>query len=143
MRRTANAMILGCLTLALPGGVLAASPAMGTHATLNVVKPFKTDMAFKHAMAGATLHYTKGDVTIKVTADNLPKPSTLRKAAYVVFATDGSMSARVGTLKLSGNMAAVTGQVMMTKVQDIYIYAETTPNAKHPNGLRVMAGMVG
>jgi hypothetical protein len=116
---------------------------MATHATLHVVNAFKSKPAFAHAMAGAKLRYAKGDVYITVTADNLPKVSSLGKRAYVVYASDGAMTDRVGALKVSGHMAAVKGEVMMTKVSDIYVYAESSATNKHPHGIEVLSAMVG
>jgi len=144
MKRTGKALALIALVALVPIGSAWAAPSnMATHATLRVVKAYKSNSAFTHAMATAKLRYTKGDVFITVTADNLPKVSSLGKRAYVVYASDGAMTDRVGALHVSGNMATVKGEVMMTKVADIYVYAESSMANKHPHGVEVLAAMVG
>jgi hypothetical protein len=144
MHRIGKALALTSLLTLIPlGSALAAPSSMATHATLHVTKQFKSRPAFAHAMASAKLRYTKGDVFITVTADNLPKVSSLGKRAYVVYASDGAMTDRVGALKIAGNMASVKGEVMMTKVSDIYVYAESSAANKHPHGTEVLAAMVG
>lgn len=144
MRRTGTAIALLSLAALAPiGSAWAAPSGMATHATFHVVKAYKSNTAFAHAMAGAKLRYTKGDVFITVTADNLPKVSSLGKRAYVVYASDGAMTDRVGALHVSGNMASVKGEVMMTKVADIYVYAESSAANKHPHGIQVLSAMVG
>jgi hypothetical protein len=144
MRRIGMACALASVVAVIPlGSTWAAPSAMGTHATFQVVKAFKTNAAFAHAMASAKLRYSGGDVYITVTADHLPSPSKLGKRAYVVYASDGAMTDRVGQLKVSGAVAKVTGEVMMTKVADIYVYAESSPANKHPHGTEVLAAMVG
>jgi hypothetical protein len=144
MKRIGRALTVSALLALVPlGSVWAAPSGMATHATFHVVKAYKSNAGFAHAMASAKLRYTKGDVFITVTADNLPKVSALGKRAYVVYASDGAMSDRVGALKVSGNMATVKGEVMMTKVADIYIYAESNALNKHPHGIEVLSAMVG
>jgi hypothetical protein len=142
MRRVVQAAILGCLVATIPAGVLAATPASMSHVVLNVVKPYKASAAWKHVMASATLAYSKGDVTIKLTADNLPMASALGKHVYVLFAVDGKMWDHVGKLKISGHMASVKGMVMMTKVTDLYVYAQAA-DGMHHSGVEVLAAMVG
>jgi len=109
---------------------------------LHVTAPFKGKMMFKHVTATAKLRYTAHDVFVTVTTDNLPKPAQLGERAYAVFATDGAMADRVGFLHMSGNMASVKGQVMMTKVQDIYVWAVGSMTEKHQMGKKVLGAMV-
>src|SRR5690242_16356725 len=116
MRRIGTALALAALAALIPlGGTWAAPSSMATHATLRVVKAYKSKASFAHAMASAKLRYSNGDVTITVTADHLPSAASVGKRAYVVYASDGAMTDRVGALKFSGPVAKVTGQVMMTK----------------------------
>jgi len=96
-----------------------------------------------HVMGSAKLTYAMHDVTVKVTVDGLPAASMLGGKTYVVFAGDGSMTDRVGQLKMTGSMAGVTATVMMTKVQDLYVYAVKSTRAAHPTGTLVLSGMVG
>ena len=142
MRHVARGLILGCLAVAIPAGALASGPAAMNHVVLNVVKPYKTNPTWKHAIASATLTYSKGDVTIKLTAENLPMPSALGKHVYILFAVDGKMWDRVGMLTTSGHMSSVKGQVMMSKVTDLYVYAQAM-STKRPSGTEVLAAMVG
>ena len=140
-KRAAGAAVLGCLAAVVPGATLAAHSGAMSHVTLNVVKPYKAMAEWKHAMASATLTYTKGDITIKLTAENLPMPSALHAHVYVLFAEDGNMWDRVGVLHTSGSMSTVTGTVMMSKVTDLYVYAQAM-STKHPSGTQVLAAMV-
>ena len=144
MKRTLAAMVIAALALALPAGVLAANGhAANRTAMLHVTSQLKSKTAFMHVMATAKLHYTKGDVSIKLTADGLPRPAALGKKFYILFATDGAMADRVGVLHISGHMAGASGMVMMNRVQDLNVYATNTMTAKHPQGTLVLSGMVG
>ncbi|MGH2444133.1 MAG: hypothetical protein ACRDFX_13340 [Chloroflexota bacterium] len=143
MKALRRSLALGAIALAMPLGAALAAPAhKPTHAVLHVVMPYKHRMPFKHVMASAKLRYTKGDVFIKITTDGLPNVHSLGKKAYVVFASDGAMTDRVGALKVAGNMAGVSGEVMMTKIKDLYIYAVGNRNAKHPQGHKIAAAML-
>jgi hypothetical protein len=144
MKRVLKTVVIAALALAVPASVLAASPhAANKTAMLHVTSKFKSKAGFMHVMASAKLHYTKGDVSIKLTTDGLPKPATLGKKFYVLFATDGAMADRVGVLHISGNMAGASGMVMMNKVQDLNVYATSSMSVKHPQGTLVLSGMVG
>jgi hypothetical protein len=143
MKRIGVAVTLASLVALVPlGSAWAAPSSMATHATLHVVSAYKSKAAFAHAMASAKLRYSNGDVFITVTADHLPSAASVGKRAYVVYASDGAMTDRVGALKFSGAVAKVTGEVMMTKVADIYVYAESSAQNKHPHGIEVLAAMV-
>lgn len=144
MKRLGTSLAIAALALIVPVGIAAAAPRhMGTKAVFHVSIKFMHRASFTHAMGSATLRYTRGDVFIKVTTDHLPRPSILGKRAYVVFATDGAMSDRVGALKYSGSVAGVKGEVMMTKVRDLYVYATRKVNDKRPSGTLVLSAMVG
>lgn len=142
MKAVRYACTIAVLALSLPAVALAAHPARTGHAVLHPAGSFQHSTMAMHVMASAKLKYVGADVTITLTADNLPAPRTLGAKAYVLFATDGGMTERVGTLMAHGAMASASGMVMMTKVQDLYVYAEPHPNRKRPNGKKVLAGMV-
>jgi len=142
--RRGQALCLALLAAALPASVLAApSTATTKSVVLHVTTQFKARPAFAHAMASATLRYTKGDVFIRLTTDNLPSPRTLGKVVYALFASNGGMTDKVGVLHASGNMAGVSGQVMMTKIQDLYVYAQSAASVKRAAGTQVLSAMVG
>lgn len=148
MKRTLLAAALGIMTIAVPltGPALVPAPAHAAgmmHATLQLSRAYKHNMYFAHTMASAALSYTKHDVTVKVTASHLPKPSVVRAMAYVVWLTDGSMKERAGSLMVHGGMASLKAMVMMTKVQDVVVTAEHSSMPAHPMGPVVLSGMVG
>ena len=109
MKRLLLSLTLGVMAVSVP---LAGSPvpvraATMMHATLEVAKAYKHNMHFAHTMAAATLSTTRHDSTVKLTASHLPKPSTIKAMAYVVWLTDGAMKERAGALKVHGGMAAL------------------------------------
>lgn len=143
MRGTGRIIAIALLGVLAPSGIASAAPApKSMSVTLHAAGKVKGRMAFAHVMASARLRYTKHDVFITLTTDNLPKPSTLGERAYVLFASNGGMTERVGALRANGAMSGVSGQVMMTRVQDLYVYAVGSPTAMHPMGVEVLAAMV-
>ncbi|GAC1322608.1 MAG: hypothetical protein NVS2B16_13170 [Chloroflexota bacterium] len=134
--------LLGALAPITAASAHASSTGKARSVTLHTVSKFKGKPAFAHIMASATLRYTKNDVFIKLTTDNLPNPKTLGQRVYMLFASNGTMVERVGALKTSGNMAGVSGQVMMTRVQDLYVYAVSSTGTRHPMGVEVLSAMV-
>jgi hypothetical protein len=134
-------MAITLLAAVVPLGALAA-PGHSKSVMLHPTAAYKGKKAFAHVMAHATLRYTKSDVFIKLVTDGLPKPSTLGEKAYVLFATDGAMTERVGTLHITGNMGGVSGELMMTKVQDLSLYAVPSATEKHAMGKKVLTAMV-
>ncbi|MCA1596947.1 MAG: hypothetical protein LC772_11060 [Chloroflexi bacterium] len=143
MRYLGRTLFLTLLAAVLPAGVRAAPSASPTSVLLHATSHVKGKMAFRHVMAAATLRYTKGDVFIKLTTDNLPNAGTLGQRVYVLYASDGGMTDRVGALHVHGAMAGVSGEVMMTRVQHLSVYAEASPNNKRPSGVLVLSGMTG
>jgi hypothetical protein len=135
------------MAVAVPLGSQSLAPitahAAPMKATLMLAKPYKKNMHFAHTMASATVTYKGHNATIKLTAENLPMPSAINQKVYVVWATDGSMKDRAGTLMVHGKMASLKATVMMTKVQDIVVTAEHSAMPAHPMGPTVLTGMVG
>jgi hypothetical protein len=132
------ALALALLALAAP---LSASAAMHpNHVALH--SPLHK-MGFQHAMASARLRYTKADVFINFTANNLPAPHVLGKMDYVLWVTNGSTKENAGALKLHGMMAGLQTQTMMLKLQDLIVTAENSPTVAQPHGPVVLSGMVG
>jgi hypothetical protein len=145
MRIVARSLVLLALAGLVPLSAFAApAAAKPTSVKLQLSSKLMHSKLLMHATGSAKLHWTKGDVTIKVTTDGLPSASKLGKRVYVVFASDGAMWDRVGALKMSGMMAGASGMVMLSKITDLWIYAEGAPNVKKPgNGILVMSAMVG
>lgn len=147
MKRVLLSLGLGITALALPLGSRSLAPipahAAAMKATLAVASAYKHNMNFAHTMASATVTYKGHNATIKLTAENLPMPSVVKQKVYVVWATDGAMKDRAGTLMVHGKMASLKATVMMTKVQDIVVTAEKSSMPKHPMGPTVLSGMVG
>ncbi len=146
MNRLNRTLALAALAAVIPLGAAHAAPAASrNHAVLHVVTPYKGRASFMHVMASAKLKQISGhDIKVTLTTDNLPKASTFGKRVYVLFASDGAMTDRVGALTTHGAMAGAVGVVMMSKIQDLYVYAEGSPAAKHPGtGVEVLAGMIG
>jgi hypothetical protein len=148
MKRILLSVALGVMAIALPvaGRTLAPAPVQAAtmmHVTLQVAAAYKTNMKFKHTMAGATLSYANHESKLNLTASHLPKPSAIKAMAYVVWLTDGSMKDRAGALMIHGGMASLKATVMMSKVQDIVVTAEHSATTKHPMGPTVLSGMVG
>ena len=142
MRHIGRLACLALLAAAVPTGALAAPSGKTMSVALHVTAQFKSRPAFAHAMASARLRYTKSDVYITLTADNLPSPTTLGKRVYALYASDGAMTEKVGVLHTSGNMAGVSGELMMTRVQDLYVYAQGSPNLKRAGGVEVLTARV-
>lgn len=142
MRYIGRIACLALLAAAVPTGALAAPSARTTSVVLHVTSQFKSRAAFAHAMASAKLRFTKSDVYITLTADNLPSPATLGKRVYTLYASDGAMTEKVGVLHASGNMAGVSGELMMTRVHDLYVYAQSGPNVKRAGGVEILTAMV-
>ena len=143
MKYLGRGLALILLAGLVPVTALAAGPPATMSATLQVTGKFKANMGFKHVTASAKVRYAKGDAYITLTTDNLPRATTIGEKAYVLFAADGNMKDRVGALHGSGMMAGVTGEVMMAKVQDLYVYATPSMNTMHAMGKLVLSGMVG
>jgi hypothetical protein len=145
MRNIIRASLIGiALCTVCATGVLAAPQrSLPSHATLHVTAAFKSKAAFKHVMASAKFTYTKGDITIRLTTDGLPTAKKLGMKEYVLFASNGSKKVRAGALMVgSATMATCKHTVMMSKIQDLYLYVEAKPSAKQPNGDLVLSGMV-
>lgn len=143
MKPVIPAALLALSTLGLSAGIAGAAPAQApTHAILHVGSAVKSKAAFRHVMGSVKLRYTKHDVFVTITADNLPSASSLGKHAYVVYVSDGAMTDRLGVLKAHGAMSGITGQVMMTKVTDVYVYAESNGANKRHHGIEVLGAMV-
>lgn len=138
MQYLRSALVIPLLVLALPWAVSAAPAAKTSSVMLH--SPLKT-MGFNKAMASATLKYTKHDVTVSLHANRLPSPHVLKEHAYVLWATDGGMKDRVGALKMQGMTASIMGSVMMTKVQDLVVTAESSKTVARPHGKVVLSGM--
>ena len=145
MRIVTRSIALAALAFLLPLSALAAHPASKTSAVFHVSSKFMHKASWMHVMGSAKLRYTKADTFVTITADNLPKASTLGKRVYVVFASDGAMTDKAGVLKATGNMATLkNAMLMMTKVADLYIYAEGSSSVKQPGkGIQVLSAMVG
>jgi hypothetical protein len=141
VRSTALAALAGLVPLSAFAAQTSAKP---TSVRLTLSSKLMHTKSIMHATGKAKLHWSKGDVTITVTTDGLPSATTLGKRAYVIFASDGTMWDRVGALKRSGMMAGGSGMVMMSKITDLWIYAENAANVKKPgNGVLVMSAMIG
>ena len=145
MRIVARSIALVALAGLVPLSAFAAHvSAKPTSVRLTLSSKLMHSKAIMHATGNAKLHWTKGDVTVAVTTDGLPSAKTLGRRVYVIFASDGAMWDRVGALKLSGMMAAGSGMVMMSKITDLWIYAENAANVKKPGtGVLVMSAMIG
>ena len=145
MKIVTRSIVLGVLACMVPLSAFAAHPAAANKATFHVSSKFMHRSAWMHVMGSATLKYTKNDASVTVTTTSLPAASTLGKSVYVLFASDGSMTSRVGALKVSGKMAGLkNAMVMMSKIKDLYIYAEPSAGVKKPgNGTLVLSAMVG
>lgn len=145
MRIIARSICLAALAALIPLGTLAApATAKPTSVKLVLSKRLMHSTAFMHVTGTARLHWTRGDVSIKLTTDGLPPASKLGKRVYVLFASDGAMTDRVGALTRHGMMAGASGMVMMTKIADLYVYAVNAANAKRPgNGVLVLSAMIG
>jgi hypothetical protein len=140
VRNIRRALALTVLGFALPVSVFAAPAGAPSRVVLH--SPIKA-MGFNHAMASATVRYTKADAFINFTAVRLPSPHVLHKMAYILWATDGAMKEKVGLLKVHNMMSTLKGEVMMRKVQDLVVTAEDSPTVTRPNGKVVLSGMVG
>ena len=138
MRRLTGPMVLGILATALPVAALAAMPRT-VH--LMPTSAFKAKGGFKHVTATAHLRYAKAEVSISLQTKSLPSTAALGEKVYVAYASDGSMTDRIGALT-HGAMASVRGQLKMARIQDLYVYAERSATP-HPRGKRVLAAMVG
>ena len=145
MKIITRSLAFAALAFLLPLTALAAHPQSKTSAVFHVSSKFMHKASWMHVMGSAKLRYTKSDAYISVTTDNLPMASTLGKRVYVVFASDGAMTDKVGALKIHGMMGGVTNaMVMMSKVADLYIYAEGSASVKQPGkGVLVLSAMVG
>lgn len=147
MIRVLLSLGVGIMALAVPLGSQSLAP-LPVHAapmkvTLKVAKAYKKNMHFAHTMASATVTYKGHNATIKLTAENLPMPSVIKQMDYVVWATDGGMKDRAGTLMVHGKMASLKATVMMTRIQDIIVTAERSAMPTHPMGPTILSGMVG
>ena len=140
------AVLAGCCTVSAGAAIpthAAGQKNMTKSVMLHVTKSFMGKAAFKHVMASARLDYMGNDVSINLSANNLPMPSAVGARAYVLFASDGVITDRVGMLHVTGHMAGVKAQVMMSKIADLYVYAVKSPAAKHPQGQEILSAMVG
>lgn len=143
MKTATRSLCIAALAALVPLSASAAN-MKPTSVKLHLSNRFMHTKAIMHSTGTAKLHWTKGDIGIKLTTDGLPAASQFGKRAYVLFATDGHMTTRVGALTAHGMMAGTSGMVMMTKLSDLYLYAESSADAKKPgNGVLVMSAMVG
>lgn len=142
MRFIGRTLALAMLLAALPTLVLAApTAATSKSVVLHVSSQFKANAAFKHVMASAKLRFTGQDVYINLQTDNLPAPRTLGRSVYALYVSDGAMTEKVGVLHGSGAMSGLTGQVMMARIQDLYVYAQRSAGQKR-GGVLVLSAMV-
>jgi len=141
MKRTIGTLCLAAAAALVP---LGATHAASSHVAviLHPAAQFKSNAHFMHVMGTAKVRYAKGDAYINLTVNNLPMAASIGKRAYVLYAGDGAMTDRVGALHLSGHMAGVNGEVMMAKVQNLYVYAESNAQDMHPHGTLVLSAMV-
>ena len=124
---------------ALSMSTLTASAAT-THETIHLRAASMAGLS--KAVGTAKVTYTKGDVTVHVTTDNLPKPSTIHGSKhYAVWLKSGSKTWFVGDLKISGAMGAVSKMLMLHKFQDIDVTAEKSMHPMHGMGTVVLSGM--
>jgi hypothetical protein len=125
----------------LTGITVGAASAAPMKETIHLAAP--TGMSSLHmAMATAKVTYTAHDVSVKITAEHLPAPSTIHKSKfYVVWLKEGSKSYFVGDLKMRGAMDSLTGMVMIKKFQDVNVTAEKTAHPMHAMGALVLSGM--
>lgn len=144
MRSVVRATLFALALGAVPAAAFAApAHAKPMHATLQVTAAFKHKASFMHVMASAKFSYTKHDTVIELTTEGLPPARKLGAKAYVLFVSDGAMKDRAGELMAAGKMASCKHTVMMTKIQDVYLYASKHPGMTRPNGKLVLSGMVG
>ena len=141
MKKTIGTLCLAAAAAIVPLGAAHAAPSH-VAVTLHPTAKLKSNAHFMHAMGTAKVRYAKGDAYINLTVENLPMPSSVGKRAYVLYASDGAMIDRVGALHISGHMAGINGEVMMARVQDLYVYAESNAQNKHPHGTLVLSAMV-
>ena len=117
-------------------GVLAST----MHETIHL-KPASMSSLAK-AFGTAKVTYTKQDVAIHLTTDNLPKPSSIHASRYyAVWLKAGTKSWFVGDLKLNGNMAGVSKMLMLQKFQSVTVTAEASAHPMHAMGTVVLSGM--
>lgn len=137
MKKTPAFLVLGTLLLGI--GTLAASAAT-MHETIHLQAASMAGLSKATGTAKAT--YTKRDVAIRVTTDNLPKPSTIHASKYyAVWLKAGSKSWFVGDLKLNGAMGGVSKMLMLKKFQDVKVTAEKSMHPTHAMGTIVLSGM--
>jgi hypothetical protein len=129
------------LALSLPFAANASAPRTMNHFTLHLAKRFQHETMFMHVMASGTIRYQNGDAFVRLTTDGLPRPSQLGKSVYVLYASDMGMADKVAVLHISGMMAGARGEVMMSKVTDLYVYAQKSATP-HPHGVLVLTAMV-
>jgi hypothetical protein len=137
MKKTLALLTLGTMLLGI--GTLAVSAAT-MHETIHLQA---ASMAGLSKVTGAArVTYTKHDVAIHVTTDNLPKPSTIHASKYyAVWLKSGSKFWFVGDLKLNGAMGGVSKMLMLQKFQDVDVTAEKSMHPMHAMGTIVLSGM--
>lgn len=138
MHRLLSALAVVTLAATIPLTANAATK-MG-HVTFR--SPLHT-MEFRKVIATATLTYKKQDTAIAFHASRLPSPSVLHKKVYVLWATDGGMKDKVGSIMIEKNgTATLMGSVMMTKITDLVVKAAKSASST-AKGETVLSGMVG
>jgi hypothetical protein len=137
MKKILTVLVLGAGMFAFSAhGALAAT----MHETIHL-KPASMSSLAK-ASGTAKVTYTKQDVTIHLTTDNLPMPSAIHASKYyAVWLKAGSKSWYVGDLKLNGHMGGVSKMLMLQKFQDVTVTAEKSPHPMHAVGTLVLSGM--
>jgi hypothetical protein len=136
MKKFLTVLALGAAVFGVTAhGVLAAT----MHETIHL-KPASMSSLAK-AFGTAKVTYTKQDVAIHLTTDNLPKPSSIHASKYyAVWLKSGTKSWFVGDLKLNGYMAGVS-KMLMLKFQSVTVTAETSAHPMHAMGTLVLYGM--
>jgi hypothetical protein len=149
MRKLFHALPVAFLGLAGSFGALtitpthAAAPTKAARSILHVTQQYKNDSRFAHVTASAKVRFGKQDTYITLETDNLPSPHVLHEMAYVLWVVNGGQKVNVGVLRIHANMAGLTTETMLHKVQDLAVTAEESPTVRSPHGPVVLSGMVG
>ena len=137
MRKLVVALALAGSLLGLTGAVSHAAPMMVTlhPATMH-------NMEIAHASATASITYLAHDVDIALHAKKLPALSSLHESVYVVWLVNGSHWIRAGSFMSHGGKGTWMGMPMVTKFNQIAVYAQKSASSARPTGVKVLAGMV-
>lgn len=140
MRQLLSALALSGAMFSL---TVSGSYAAMTRATVRLHPPANAHMmAIAHTSGTARISYTAHNADIKLTADNLPRPSALHEGAYVLWLVTGMHKVNAGSLKIDGNMAGLHAMTMDVMFNRLVVTAEKSAAAKAPMGPRVLVGTV-